>query len=161
MQKKDDLLTPPFYKRPGYWLVVAGLAAAWWHREKIKSWFDRGSLRGLSGMTEFDSAMNDANEAFREAQKSLMDGRERDGMEMARLADSYVSDAKREAGTDAFRKSIAAGLEAQVKDLQKNLAAGLRLTRDGQWRTKPRSVPSDLQTMSYGGKSISSRRDPK
>ena len=40
MQKKDDLLTPPFYKRPGYWLVIAGLGAAWYHREKIKRWFE-------------------------------------------------------------------------------------------------------------------------
>lgn len=51
MQKKDDLLTPPFYKRPGYWLVVAGLAAAWWHREKIKSWF---AGRGLNGLGQSD-----------------------------------------------------------------------------------------------------------
>ena len=41
MQKKDDLLTPPFYKRPGYWITVAVvLGAAWYHREKIKRWFE-------------------------------------------------------------------------------------------------------------------------
>lgn len=47
--KKIENLTTPFYQKPGYWFLVAGLAAAWYHREKIKSLFDRGSLRGLSG----------------------------------------------------------------------------------------------------------------
>lgn len=40
MQKKDDLLAPPFYKRPGYWLVVGLAVAGWYHRDKIKSWFE-------------------------------------------------------------------------------------------------------------------------
>jgi len=38
-EKVRDLMTP-FYYRPGYWLGVAVVAGvAWYHREKIKSWF--------------------------------------------------------------------------------------------------------------------------
>jgi hypothetical protein len=49
MDKKDALLAPPFYKRPGYWFVVGLAVAAWYHRDKIMNLLDRGSLRGLSG----------------------------------------------------------------------------------------------------------------
>lgn len=154
-KKVEEITNPtPFYKRPGYWLVVAGLAAAWWHRDKIKSWFDRGSLRGLSGVTEFDSAMNDANEAFREAQKSSLRGRDREAMGMVQLAESYIADAKREAGSDAFRKSLAESLAARVKDLRKEVSMVLRPGYSGRGKL----VPAELQTISYGGDSIAARR---
>ena len=48
ISKREQLLTP-FWRKPGYWLLVAGVAAAWLNREKIKGMFGRRSLRGLSG----------------------------------------------------------------------------------------------------------------
>ena len=57
MQKKDDLLTPPFYKRPGYWLVIAGLAAAWYHREKIKR---AVGLDGLGSVSDWRRSVDDS-----------------------------------------------------------------------------------------------------
>jgi hypothetical protein len=109
--------------------------------------------RGFAGLAEFDAAMNDANEAFREAQKGVR-GDPRSAMEMARLADLYVADAKRQAGSDSFRRGIAEGLEARVKELRHELAELLRPLAVG--RGKP--VPAELQSMSYYGNSLSRRR---
>lgn len=155
MEKKDSF--DSIFRKPLYWVGVAAvLGAAWYHRDKIKSWLYRGSLRGLSGVSEFDSAMNNANEAFREAEKAWSRGKHRDAMEMARLADSYISDAKRESGSDSFRKSLASSLEGQVRDLRHHLDALLRPAgRSG----KP--VPGELQSMSYSRDSIASRRGYK
>jgi len=157
MEKKDSF--DSIFRKPWYWAAVAVvLGAAWYHRDKIKralglDGLSRRSLRGLSGVAEFDSAMNDANEAFREAEKAWSRGKHRDAMEMARLADSYISDAKRESGSDSFRKSLASSLEGRVRDLRHHLDALLRpAVRSG------RPVPAELQTMSYGGDSIASRR---
>ncbi len=109
--------------------------------------------RGFAGLAEFDAAMNDANEAFREAQK-LGYRNAKPAMEMARLADLYVTDAKRQAGSDSFRRGIAEGLEARVKELRHELAEFLRPPTVG--RGKP--VPAELQSMSYYGNSLSRRR---
>lgn len=48
-QKVRDIVNPVrFYQRPLYWVGVAAVVAAWWHRDKIKEFF-RGGLNGLGG----------------------------------------------------------------------------------------------------------------
>lgn len=141
-------LTTPFYRRPGYWLVVGAVAAAAvWHWPKIKSAF---SGRGLSGLAEFDDAMNGANEAYREADKAWSRGKYSEAMEMVKLAESYIADAKRESGSDSFRKSLTTGLAEKVKDLRNHL---VELNRPAPGRRDP-GIPG----LAYRGDSLWARR---
>lgn len=116
------------------------------------AWNPPWANRGFAGLAEFNAAMNDANEAFREAQKLYRTPRA--AMEMARLADLYLADAKREAGSDSFRRGLVEGLEAKVKELRHELAEFLRPLAS----PRGRPVPAELQTMSYGGESLWARR---